>query len=239
GNNIFAGTLSNGLFLSTNNGTNWTQTALNNHQVMSLAVSGNNIFAGTLSNGVYLSTNNGTNWSQTSLNNKNVKSLSVSGNNVFSGTDSNGVYFSANNGTNWIQKNQGFNGITSVYALLIANNYILAGTYQQSVWLRLYSEAIGINKITENVPSKYSLSQNYPNPFNPTTNIKFNVAKLSDVKIVVYDIMGREVQTLVNESLQPGIYEVSFDGSKLTSGVYFYRLISDNFTDTKRMLLVK
>jgi len=122
---------------------------------------------------------------------------------------------------------------------LITNNYIYVGTDGQSVWRRDLSEMIGIKQISELVPSKYSLSQNYPNPFNPTTNIKFDVARLGDVKIVVYDVMGREVQTLVNESLKPGTYEASFDASSLNSGVYFYKLITDGFTETKKMLLLK
>ena len=93
------------------------------------------------------------------------------------------------------------------------------------------------NDIT--IPTTFSLQQNSPNPFNPTTNISFDIAKLSNVKIVVYDVIGREVKILVNESLQPGNYEASFDGNTLNSGVYFYKLISDDFTETKRMLLIK
>jgi hypothetical protein len=97
----------------------------------------------------------------------------------------------------------------------------------------------GIQNISSEVPKAFSLSQNYPNPFNPTTNIKFNVSKLSGVRIVVYDVMGREVQTLVNEKLQPGTYESSFDGSRLTSGVYFYKLITEGYSETKKMLMLK
>ena len=93
------------------------------------------------------------------------------------------------------------------------------------------------------VPSAYSLKQNYPNPFNPTTKIKFDVANVKQASLLVtlkvYDIMGREVQTLINEKLTPGTYEVTFDGSALSSGVYFYKLISDGFTETKRMLMIK
>jgi hypothetical protein len=90
------------------------------------------------------------------------------------------------------------------------------------------------------------LFQNYPNPFNPTTKIKFNVPKSDNVKIIIYDITGREVQTLVNEKLQPGTYETTFDGSQLTSSVYFYRMVirhsgssTDGYSETKKMLLVK
>ena len=103
---------------------------------------------------------------------------------------------------------------------------------------------IGIKNISTEIPSAYSLSQNYPNPFNSTSNLKFEIARhggssTSDVKIIVYDVMGREIQTLVNESLQPGTYETTFDGSMLPSGVYFYKLIAGDYTETKRMLMIK
>jgi hypothetical protein len=97
----------------------------------------------------------------------------------------------------------------------------------------------GVEVLTNEVPSSYSLSQNYPNPFNPTTKIKFDVARLSNVNIIIYDLIGREVQTLVNERLQTGTYETTFDGSQLTSGVYFYKLTTDGFTETKRMVIIK
>jgi hypothetical protein len=98
---------------------------------------------------------------------------------------------------------------------------------------------VGINNISGIIPSAYSLSQNYPNPFNPVTNVKFSIVSSGLVKIVVYDIMGREVQTMVNERLQPGTYETTFDGSTLTSGVYFYKMITYTYTETKKMILLK
>jgi hypothetical protein len=98
---------------------------------------------------------------------------------------------------------------------------------------------IGANQISSEVPSHYSIEQNYPNPFNPVTKIKFNVARLSEVKIIVYDVTGREVRTIVNERLQAGKYETAFDGVQLSSGVYFYRLIVGDFSETKRMVLIK
>jgi hypothetical protein len=98
---------------------------------------------------------------------------------------------------------------------------------------------IGVTNISTIVPAKYELMQNYPNPFNPTSTIKFAISKFSDVKIVVYDAMGREVQTLVNQKLQPGTYETSIDGSQLSSGVYFYKLITEKYSETKKMVLLK
>ncbi len=98
---------------------------------------------------------------------------------------------------------------------------------------------VSVQNISSEVPSAYSLSQNYPNPFNPTTNIRYALPKSGMVKLVVFDALGREVETLVNESLQPGTYETTFDGSALNSGVYFYKLTVGDFTETKRMLMIK
>ena len=94
------------------------------------------------------------------------------------------------------------------------------------------------NNISTETPSKYSLSQNYPNPFNPTTNIKFSYPPLrgngGELRHYELRVMGREVQTLVNERLQPGTYEASFDGSQLTSGIYFYKISIGNFSEPRK-----
>jgi subtilisin family serine protease/subtilisin-like proprotein convertase family protein len=92
---------------------------------------------------------------------------------------------------------------------------------------------------TINIPNYYSLAQNYPNPFNPVTSIKFSLPKQSNVKLVVYDALGREVATLVNGNLEAGVYNETFDGSSLASGVYFYRIDAGEFTDVKKMVLIK
>ncbi len=103
---------------------------------------------------------------------------------------------------------------------------------------------VGINQIGYEVPGNFALSQNYPNPFNPETKIKFTIPQFRNlnsnvVTLKVFDMLGREVSLLVNDRLSPGIYEVTFDGSKLASGLYFYRLQIDGYSDTKRMALIK
>jgi len=102
-----------------------------------------------------------------------------------------------------------------------------------------YSQQIGIQNISSEIPSSYSLSQNYPNPFNPTTKIQFKLPKNNYVTLKIYDALGREAATLVNEKLAPGTYEVDWNGSNYPSGVYFYRLMTDNFSETKKMLMIK
>ena len=95
--------------------------------------------------------------------------------------------------------------------------------------------------LTQNseIPSKYALMQNYPNPFNPTTKIRFDLPKSTQAKLIIYDILGREIITLINEKLNAGSYEVEWSAGSYPSGVYFYRLITKDFSQTKRMMLIK
>lgn len=241
GNNIFAGTYSNGVYLSTNNGTSWTQTSLNNKTPYSLALNGNNIFAGVGysggGSGVYLSADNTTTWTQTSLNDDDVLALAVSGNNIFAGAAF-GVYVSNDNGANWAQRNEGLSN-HDVRAFCKINNYIFAGTGGGGVSRRLLSELTDIIHVSNEIPGIFSLSQNYPNPFNPETHLRFGISETGFVSLKIYSAMGKDVQTLVNEKLSPGIYEVEFNGSGLTSGVYFYKIESGKFSEVKRMLLIK
>jgi len=90
-----------------------------------------------------------------------------------------------------------------------------------------------------NIPTEYSLLQNYPNPFNPTTTISYDIPNDGNVKIKIFDITGREIQTLVNEMKLAGEYRIIFDGSNLASGVYFYKIETGSFVQNKRMLLIK
>jgi hypothetical protein len=101
-----------------------------------------------------------------------------------------------------------------------------------------------LEPVSTEIPAVFSLSQNYPNPFNPQTKIKFDVpanvrGQTSNVKLIIYDLLGREVATLVNEELKPGTYEADWDGSNFSSGVYFYKIISNEFTETRKMVLMK
>jgi len=140
-------------------------------------------------------------------------------------------------GANWIQRNEGLTQLTAS-GLCIVNNYLFAGT-QNSDFRRPLTDLIGIQQISVEVPLGYSLNQNYPNPFNPVTNIKFAIPKSRFVKLIVFDILGREVVILVNEVLSAGTYKADWDASMYSSGVYFYKLESIDYTDVKKMILVK
>ena len=122
----------------------------------------------------------------------------------------------------------------------------LTGAYNQTTYggsndafILKFNSTVDIKKITNEIPAKYSLFQNYPNPFNPTTNIEFDIPKRGFTILKVYDISGKEVQTLVSNDLSSGSYSVNFNASKHTSGVYFYRLEVGDYVEVKKMLLIK
>jgi len=243
GSNIFVAT-SDGVYLSTNNGTIWSPVNNGLTNIASILIaSGSNIFAG--SNGsVFLSTNSGTNWNSVNNGlptNPTVACLASSGSNVFTGLNSlggiNGVYLSTNNGTSWLDINQGLTS-RNIYSLGVSQNYIYANI-GASVWRRALSEIIGIQSISSEIPDGFYLSQNYPNPFNPVTNIKFDIPKKSFVKLLIYNSLGKEVATLVNEELNAGSFQANWDVREYQSGVYFYRLEMESFMETKRMVLLK
>lgn len=98
---------------------------------------------------------------------------------------------------------------------------------------------IGIQQINDVIPNKFQLFQNYPNPFNPMTKIKFQIPNYSHVKITIFDLLGKEIKVLVNESLNTGVYETQWNAINYSSGLYFYKLEAENFVETKKMILTK
>jgi len=119
------------------------------------------------------------------------------------------------------------------------NNVIISDSIAARLNHAMNRIPTNISSAETGVPGQFRLYHNYPNPFNPVTNLEFGISDLGFVSLKVYDILGKEVVTLVNEKLSPGKYQVEFDGSGLSSGVYFYRITAGEFKDTKRMLLMK
>lgn len=255
--NLFAGTEFGRVFRSTNNGASWAaaNTGLTSTNVVyAFAASGTNFFAGTEGNGVFRSTNGGTNWTavNSGLTTMNIFAFAVSGPNLFAGIPG-GVFLSTNNGANWTSVNTtGF--FATVLDLAISGEYILAGTFG-GVWRRPLSQMVtSVEMLSPDVPMHFNLDQNYPNPFNPVTNFKFSIvppprqtdgglagrAGNSQLTILkVYDLLGREVATLVNEVMSPGTYTVQWDAAGMASGVYFYRLTTADFVQTRKLVLLR
>lgn len=124
--------------------------------------------------------------------------------------------------------------------LFLFNHQITQVVFDPNHWL-IANSSVNITSVEDN-PTEiktYRLAQNYPNPFNPTTKIKFQTAHPGNVKLIVYDILGKKVKTLVNEFKPAGKYEIEFEGNNLPSGVYLYRIESENFKETKKMILLK
>ena len=144
---------------------------------------------------------------------------------------------STNHGANWATVSTGLTNLDDRYLLANGNDLYLAAV--GGVWKRPLSQMVGINQIGQNVPEKFELFQNYPNPFNPSTNIKYQIAKSGDVKLIVYDVLGNEVATLVNEKLQPGTYEIEWNAFNYPSVVYFYKLTAGDYKQTNKMILLK
>jgi hypothetical protein len=159
------------------------------------------------------------------------------------------IKYSTGGAEEWVHRKNGpGNDEDIAVKVLVDNQYaVYAAGYVSSAqnsfdtYTVKFSPMSGIQLAGGEIPSSYSLSQNYPNPFNPVTNFEFSVvnSQSSIINLTVYDITGKEVAVLVNEPLKTGVYKYSFDGTKLNSGVYFYRLTAGGFSETKKMLLVK
>jgi choice-of-anchor B domain-containing protein len=132
-----------------------------------------------------------------------------------------------------------YNGCWGVY-LFPESGKIIASDRQTGLYvLKSSAYFIGISNINSNIPKSFKLYQNYPNPFNPVTKIKFELTKSEFAKITVYDINGREVLVIMNSFLKAGQYEFEFNASNFASGIYFYKLSVNNFSDVKKMILIK
>lgn len=250
GSNVFAassGFGSSGVYVSTDNGSNWNTAnfGLNVFTVMTITSNGLNLFAVTKEGSatrVFVSTNNGTNWilANTGLPEGLEKCFAVSGTNIFAGAYDQGVFLSTNNGTNWVAVNEGFGTSRTIRCLGILGTDLFAGFYGYSVKRRPLSD-FGITAVNDvkDLPANFSLSQNFPNPFNPSTRIQYQVSSITNVSLKVYDILGNEAATLVNEQKPAGIYEVEFDANQLTSGIYFYKLQAGSFVEAKKMILIQ
>ena len=150
-----------------------------------------------------------------------------------------GVFVSTNNGTNWTEL---ANGLPNTVAIHLdyhkATGKLRVATHGRGIW-ELNGYFTGIVNYTSSTPENYKLYQNYPNPFNPFTRITFELKTKTFVKLTVFDLLGRTIKTLVNETLAPGSFDVLFDASDLPSGTYFYKLSTLEYTETKRMMLIK
>ena len=157
--------------------------------------------------------------------------------NIYVGTATKGIYKTIDLGKTWQEVNYGISQFIRTFAVN-KNMKIFVGSSSDGVFKKL-DVVTGVKELRSQIPVKFYLSQNYPNPFNPSTVISYQLSALSKISIKVYDVLGREITTLVNQEQHAGNYIVNFDASKLSSGVYFYRIVAGNFVQTKKMVLIK
>ena len=242
GKNLFACAGVDGVFLSSDSATTWSpvSTGLVLTDVRCLAVCDTILFAGTRGNGVFVSADDGAHWTAPNigLTSLDVFSLVASGNVVFAGT-AGGVFESTDGGARWIPVNAGLSDL-EVRALACPGNYLYAGTNNSALWRRPLAEMFtSVRPALNGLPEVATLEQNYPNPFNPSTQINYSIPKATNVTLKVYDVLGREIATLVNERKQSGAYKVTWNAEGVPTGVYFYRIVAGEFIETKKMVLIR
>ncbi|MEE9450264.1 MAG: T9SS type A sorting domain-containing protein, partial [Ignavibacteriaceae bacterium] len=125
------------------------------------------------------------------------------------------------------------------WGVALSGSYAYVADQEDGIYIIQNDLLVGINEETSFSPGSFLLAQNYPNPFNPTTTINYQISEIGFVALKVFDVLGNEISTLVNEEKPAGSYEVDFDSQGLSSGIYFYKLQAGNFVETKKMVFLK
>ncbi len=239
----FSGVGESKMYYSSNMGANWSQQTLTLANITAtwfnsptLGLAGGS----SASPGVLKTTNSGVTWTAVTAP---YPSSSISGivgaaNTWWAAQQGTGISISTNDGATWTTAYTAPTG--SFYHLTKSRSGATLWGIRSNGGISRYGQPIlGVNPISNTAPDKYLLSQNYPNPFNPVTKINFAIPKSGLVTIKIYDLLGKEVRTLVNETKNAGSYSVDFNGSELSSGIYFYKINVNGFSDIKKMTLIK
>ena len=247
------------IYKTTNGGLNWQKTEKTNVQSLTdiafynsttgLAIGSS--FPGNFK--CFRTTNSGTSWDSVAyfsgIGFRNIKTVAGTGIAFMVGNylDTNSgigkiaTAKTTNYGTSWTLKSINNIDLITGLALIDANNFYMSGGLNDAA--RIFKSTNGgnvfIQQIGNEIPSSFSLEQNFPNPFNQLSIINFKCSISGNVSIVVFDLLGKKVATLVNEQKQPGTYQVSFNAEGLTSGIYFYKMTAGDFSETKKLVLIK
>jgi photosystem II stability/assembly factor-like uncharacterized protein len=227
--------------ISTDGGASWNQSSPGSSttQLYEYGSTGNGyLYAGTAT-GVYRSTNYGGPWELTGLTLPDIRSFAVNSSNaLFAGSATRGVFTSPDFGATWIPFSAGLtdSAIASLYC--DTEGFLFAGTATEGIF-RTALKTTGVGTLANPVPAAFALFQNYPNPFNPTTVVSCQLPVASNVKLTVYDLLGREVALLFDGRLGVGVHRFTFNGAGLASGAYLCRLQAGSFVETRKMVLVR
>jgi len=244
-NMLMAGTDGNHtpVIYTTNAGANWINMQINGGfptGAFTIWSDPGKLFVGTAI-GMWYSSNGGVNWTRRDNGlgaDPYVFSLVKTGNTLFAGTNA-WVYKTTNDGLNWVQTNFSGQTFQDVNKVMIHNNRIYVAAYTGLWYQSLDSLLTNVGTPLSEIADGYKLEQNYPNPFNPSTTINYNIPKADNVLIKVYDHLGKEIATLVNEIKAAGSYSTDFNATAFSSGIYFYKIQTGDFVSTKKMMLIK
>ncbi len=232
------------LWKTTDGGESWQGYDLG--RVSSVHIIDRNIaLATSYSQGIYKTTNAGNNWISVYNNPQTWEKIRFANSQTgFAITYDRNIYYTTNQGLNWNYSNIGSSGGLLDMYFCNQNTGFTVGNFGKIYKTNNTGGVVGINSITTEIPKSFCLHQNYPNPFNPVTKIKFSIPVLNGkehqiVTLKIYDILGREISTLVNRKLNAGTFEILFDGSLISSGIYLCVLQSGIFKQTIRMVVLK
>lgn len=244
GSKLYAITLNwGGVYFTSADSIAWVPIGLDTVWGFAMAAIDTNVFAGT-HEGVYLYSGSGSTWLPRSNGLPVYLSYCILSTMdtllfVYTGSMTKGIFVSSDLGITWTQVNDSVFAGRAVHSMVATKKYLVAGTDNGAWRARIADVVTAVNEAPHQLPTEFGLHQNYPNPFNPSTTISFMIPRTAVVVLKVYNILGQEVATLVNERRVAGEYRVRFDGKILPSGVYFYRLSSEGFISTKRMQIIK
>ena len=248
GNTLYVRINSEALYRSNDDALTWDSLETNFSNIFfNVLAQDSCIYVGTFSNGFYISKDRGNTWHNSSvglLDSAGIRALHIYRNNIIASISKDfqqSIYRYNLEENAWHSFNEGFSLQRTGYIYDFVNNneYIFLAS-DSAIWRRPVSDLITkVAQPNNQLITDVFLFQNYPNPFNPTTTIKFSIPKYDFVTIKVFDILGKVAATLFNKKLESGTYEVKFNGSNLSSGIYFYRLEAGKFSKTKKLLLIK
>jgi photosystem II stability/assembly factor-like uncharacterized protein len=229
----------NGHFIFGDSVGGWRKLADFIHEnINSMTCSGKDIYFSTGSYGIYHSTDFCSTWKNISERND-LSLLKVIDGYLYAKDTKAGLVRSSDMGSTWSTWNDGFTGKFDINSIIATDSNVFVYTDKNELWRIAKSYQSNINHTSFDVPKSYSLSQNYPNPFNAMTAFNIYIVKPGDIVLTVFDINGKKVEEIYNGRLDAGTYKVHWDASKYSSGVYFCRMKAGDYTDSKKMLLVK
>ncbi|MCW8803360.1 MAG: T9SS type A sorting domain-containing protein [Ignavibacteriaceae bacterium] len=230
-----------GYFRSSDNGGSWVQlTSIPEGLEIFGITKSDDMFATASDSGYYLSTNYGDTWNYIFKGNGQLV-RSFASNDIgylFILVPSLGILRSTDNGYSWSEINSGLEGISLSCLIISDDDYLLVGTGWKGVY-RSVNKTTSVEISFAEIPSSFFLEQNYPNPFNPITKIRYQVSQNANVSLKVFDVIGNEIKTLIEKEQSAGVYEIEFQVSELSSGIYFYQLKAGEFIETRKMILLK